>query len=95
VNEKMTSIGDALWFAVVTIGTVGYGDVTPITPDGRLATSVLIVIAITLWAAITGMMTSLLIESRAADVGVPGQIRRLEEELGISPVRPAEPRLWR
>lgn len=78
-NPQIATFGDALWWAVVTVATVGYGDVAPITPEGRLAASVLIVVGITLWAAITGTITSLLIETRSADVSVPEQIRQLAE----------------
>ena len=36
VGTKMHSYGDALWWAFVTIFTVGYGDVYPVTPTGRV-----------------------------------------------------------
>lgn len=79
VNENIATFGDALWWAIVTIATVGYGDVTPITPEGRLAASVLIVVGITLWAAITGTITSLLITSKSVGASIPEQIRQLGE----------------
>ena len=44
------------------------------TPEGRLAASVLIVVGITLWAAITGTITS-----TSAEVGIPEQIRQLAD----------------
>lgn len=34
--DKFGTIPDALWWAIVTLGTVGYGDVVPITPIGRV-----------------------------------------------------------
>jgi voltage-gated potassium channel len=34
--EKFGTIPDALWWAIVTLGTVGYGDAVPITPIGRI-----------------------------------------------------------
>jgi voltage-gated potassium channel len=70
---------DALWWAVVTLTTVGYGDVFPVTPEGRLAGSALMIVGITLWAAITGTITSLLIASRSAEVGSAELIRQLAE----------------
>jgi voltage-gated potassium channel len=78
-NERIASFADALWFAVVTIATVGYGDVTPVTPEGRLAAGVLIVIGITLWAAFTGTLTSILVAGSSADVSVAETIRQLDE----------------
>ena len=41
--EKFGSIPDAMWWAIVTITTLGYGDVTPVTLAGRLIASVTMV----------------------------------------------------
>lgn len=78
-NENVQSPIDALWWSIVTLTTVGYGDVFPVTPEGRLAGSALMIVGITLWAAITGTITSLLIAGRSAHVGIPEQIRQLGE----------------
>lgn len=78
-NENVQTPIDALWWAIVTLTTVGYGDVFPVTPEGRLAGSALMIVGITLWAAITGTITSLLISSQAAAVGIPEQIRQLDQ----------------
>jgi voltage-gated potassium channel len=34
--EKFGTIPDAMWWAIVTLGTIGYGDVVPVTPLGRV-----------------------------------------------------------
>jgi len=34
--ERFGTIPDALWWAIVTLGTIGYGDVVPVTPLGRV-----------------------------------------------------------
>lgn len=62
VNEPL----DALWWGIVTMTTVGYGDVYPITPEGRLAASVLMLLGIALFSAVTATITSFLLESRGA-----------------------------
>ena len=34
--DKFGTIPDAMWWAIVTLGTIGYGDVVPVTPLGKL-----------------------------------------------------------
>src|SRR5215467_491345 len=40
--DKFGTIPDAMWWAIVTLGTVGYGDVVPVTPLGRMIAAVTI-----------------------------------------------------
>jgi len=40
--DRFGTIPDAMWWAIVTLGTVGYGDVVPITPLGRMIAAVTI-----------------------------------------------------
>ena len=61
VNDAVTSPMDALWWGVSTLTTVGYGDVYPITPEGRVAAGVLMLLGIGLFGAITATVTSYLI----------------------------------
>ncbi|CBY42861.1 unnamed protein product, partial [Oikopleura dioica] len=35
-NEKFGSIPDGIWWAIVTMSTIGYGDLHPTTPGGRI-----------------------------------------------------------
>lgn len=49
VNPQMATYSDALWWAVVTVATVGYGDVVPVTTMGRLAAVVIMIGGVALW----------------------------------------------
>ena len=35
------SLGDAIWWSIVTVTTVGYGDISQVTPMGRIVASIL------------------------------------------------------
>ena len=65
VNAAIASPFDALWWGISTMTTVGYGDVIPITPEGRIAASVLMLIGIGLFSAITAIVTSYLFAQQA------------------------------
>jgi voltage-gated potassium channel len=58
------SYQDALWWAVVTIGTVGYGDVVPKTPQGRAVGVILIAFGFLVAPLLTGLIASKMIEDR-------------------------------
>ena len=45
-GTKITSLGDAFWWAIVTVTTVGYGDVYPVTARGRIIGSFLMITGI-------------------------------------------------
>jgi len=63
INRAITSPLDALWWGIVTITTVGYGDVAPITPEGKVAASVLMLLGIGLFSAITATITSFMLST--------------------------------
>ncbi len=42
--DKFGTMPQAMWWAIVTLGTVGYGDVVPVTPLGRIVTVIAIVV---------------------------------------------------
>lgn len=56
------SFGDALWWAVATVTTVGYGDTYPVTPAGRGIGAFLMVTGITLFGVLTANLAAFLVE---------------------------------
>ncbi|HYE46242.1 MAG TPA: ion transporter [Caulobacter sp.] len=56
--DKFGSIPRALWWAVATLTTIGYGDIYPITPLGKLLASVTAVTSIGLIALPTGILAA-------------------------------------
>ncbi len=53
-----TTLNASVYWAIVTITTVGYGDITPHTPLGRILASVLILIGYSIIAIPTGLITT-------------------------------------
>ncbi|NJK39481.1 MAG: transporter substrate-binding domain-containing protein [Oscillatoriales cyanobacterium RM2_1_1] len=66
-HDYWHGIGNGMWFALVTLTTVGYGDRTPVTPAGRLVAGV--------WMLITMLMVSSLIAglTTALTLSISGQ----------------------
>ncbi|MDX1467785.1 MAG: ion channel [Acidimicrobiia bacterium] len=73
------NIFDGLWWAVVTLTTVGYGDVFPITPAGRVAASLLMLLGIGFVAVITASVAAYFVEDEEAQLA--DEIRMLGERL--------------
>jgi voltage-gated potassium channel len=62
-DAKITNIGDAFWWAIVTVTTVGYGDLYPITLGGKIIASVLMVAEIAIIGIFISTLGTTLIES--------------------------------
>lgn len=56
--DAFASIPHAMWWGIVTIATVGYGDMAPVTPLGKLASGVVILIGIALFAVPAGILAN-------------------------------------
>ncbi|PWK19235.1 ion transporter [Xanthomarina spongicola] len=61
--EHFSSIFDSLWWAIVTLTTVGYGDVYPITVGGKVFTFFILLIGLGIVAIPTGIISSALTKS--------------------------------
>lgn len=62
-RPEFATIGKGLWFALQTVTTVGYGDVTPKHADGRFIGAVVMLTGIGFLTVITASVTASLIES--------------------------------
>lgn len=76
INASIRSPFDALWWGLTTMTTVGYGDVFPVTAEGRIAAGVLMILGIGLYSAITATITSFLITGDDS-IDMAGQLERL------------------
>jgi voltage-gated potassium channel len=60
---NITSGGDALWWGIVTITTVGYGDTFPVSPLGRLTAVMVMFAGVGIIGALASILASLLVSS--------------------------------
>ncbi len=63
-NTKINSFGDALWWSITTVTTVGYGDIYPVTITGRVIASILMIVGIAILGLFISTLGESLIESR-------------------------------
>lgn len=69
LNPTVDSLGDGIWWALVTVTTVGFGDITPVTTLGRMIGGVLMIVGLLNLALFAGIVGNTL-------VGVVVRIRR-------------------
>jgi voltage-gated potassium channel len=61
-QETVRSPEDALWWAVVTVTTVGYGDVTAVSGEGRMVALVLMCVGVVVISIFTATLSSFFVE---------------------------------
>ncbi len=67
-NEMFGTVSDGLWWCIVTITTVGYGDKFPITLGGRIIAITIMFVGLSFYALLTGTISTFLIE-RTQNIG--------------------------
>ena len=68
-NEKFTSIPTSIYWAIVTLTTVGYGDISPITALGKTIASVIMILGYAIIAVPTGIITAKFINANRSETG--------------------------
>ena len=61
-DAKILTFGDAAWWAITTITTVGYGDLYPVTPIGRMVAAALMMSGIAVLGVVTASIASWLVQ---------------------------------
>ena len=64
-NSNIKTAGDAIWWAYVTMTTVGYGDKYPVTTEGRIVAAVLMTVGVGLFGTFTAYVSSWFVKDNA------------------------------
>jgi voltage-gated potassium channel len=65
-DANITTASDALWYLLVTMSTVGYGDYFPVTDLGRLIGSLIIIVGVGVFGTLTGYLANAFLAPSAA-----------------------------
>lgn len=76
VDSNITTFPDAVWWAMETITTVGYGDHYPTTDAGRFVAGALMVLGL----ALVGLISATIVTWFFAELDVVGEVLQIEEE---------------
>ena len=95
-RDDFNSLGDGLWWALQTVTTVGYGDVVPTNPIGRLIGTVLMLQGIALVAVVTAAVTATFIEQQrrrghSTEAELLAKLERIESRLSEMEPRASGP----
>ena len=77
-NALITTADDAIWYLIVTMSTVGYGDLYPVTQTGRTIGTIIIIVGVGVFGTLTGFLATLFLEPSAA-------VAEVEESLDDTP----------
>lgn len=72
IDPAIPTFWDGMWWALVTVSTIGYGDVVPTTPEGRLLGVILILFGVATFSMVTANLAAfvlgLQLEETASDI---------------------------
>ncbi len=80
-DANIVNASDAMWYVIVTMSTVGYGDQYPVTNGGRELGSVIIVVGVGIFGTLTGYLANLFLgPQREAKQGVAAEGETTHDE---------------
>ena len=80
-NGNISSASDAIWWSLVSVTTVGYGDRFPVSLAGRLVAILIMTAGITLAGVITSYLSTVFVGQEDKNAGQKEEIARLRSEL--------------
>jgi voltage-gated potassium channel len=96
-GANIENFGDAVWWAFVTITTVGYGDFYPVTAWGRIVAVLLMCGGVAVVGVVTATLSSWVLERAASTNGdqnepaTRGQLRELSKQLAAMNAKLGDP----
>jgi voltage-gated potassium channel len=82
-DSGFETLGDGLWWCVVTITTVGYGDISPSTAGGKVVAGIIMFIGLSFYALLTSSISSILIDRAGHNEGNELAVSTLEHHVVI------------
>jgi len=83
-DATITDFGEALWWTITTISTVGYGDRYPVTLEGRIVAATLMVAGIALLGVVTASIASWFVENlRASSERTETELAEAEQKIDL------------
>ena len=82
-NTHIQSFGDGVWWAIVTVTTVGYGDISPTTTEGRVIATCLMLLGIGVIGAFTATVASFFVQQDEGSelAEIEARLERIERKL--------------
>src|SRR5687768_6581628 len=96
-EEEFPSVWVAMWWAIGTVTTVGYGDIAPAETSGRIVAAALMIVGIAFLSLVTATVASALVSRAAEEISedtedlpkllarIEERLERLERQLGSEP----------
>jgi len=71
---------DAIWWSLTTLTTVGYGDIVPITREGKILGIFLMVFGVIVWSSTISLLSASIIKEEVKDENLTDELKRVVEK---------------